>query len=98
MKIYYSETHKQHAPPFEFTGSDRVPTYETPERAENVLAELQKAEWADIHTPTDFGLEPVLSVHSQPYLDYLRTVYQRGEFSSPVPGMVLIPGTFDIRL
>ena len=38
MKIYYSEAHRKHEPPFEvFDGGLRVPYHENPDRMDRIL-------------------------------------------------------------
>jgi acetoin utilization deacetylase AcuC-like enzyme len=97
MKIIYSETHKNHNPPFEgFTTAGNLPAFEVPARAEEVLCALKKRDWAEIANPQDFGLDSILAVHSQPYLAYLQTAYDKWSQYSPVDGMAFIPGTHGI--
>jgi acetoin utilization deacetylase AcuC-like enzyme len=98
MKIFYSETHHQHHPPFEiFDGGVRVPNFEVPERAERILAALQHTNWAEIHSPDDFGLEPILGVHDAEYIDFLRSAYAEWltvEADAQYPKEALLPATF----
>jgi acetoin utilization deacetylase AcuC-like enzyme len=97
MKVYSSETHQHHNPPYEGYNADGlIPALEVPERACNILAALQATTWAQVLSPRDFGLKPVLAVHAEPYLDYLRDAYQDWESFSPVAGMAFIPGTYGI--
>ena len=97
MIVYYSKTHKRHNPPFEgYTDDGNIPALEIPERVELVLTALKKLAWAEIHSPTGFGIESILEVHTGPYLDYLSSAYDNWEGSSPVAGMAFIPGTFGI--
>jgi acetoin utilization deacetylase AcuC-like enzyme len=97
MKIFYTTSHQQHDPPFEGYDANGVkPSFEKAERAQNVYTSLLKTTWADIVPPTDFGLEPILAVHSQRYVDYLRRAFQDWAVHSPVEGMAFIPGTYNI--
>lgn len=99
MKIFYSENHYQHNPAFEvFEGGVKNPYLENPDRMERVLSALQSLDWANILAPTDFGLEPILSVHDADYVDYLGAVYdewirQGYEYKQ----MGLLPATFPPR-
>jgi len=97
MKIIYSPNHRQHDPPFEgYDDNDAQPSYEKAERADTVYAALKETDWAEFHPPGDFGLEPILAVHSAAYLEYLRLAYQDWKIHSPVDGMAFIPGTYGI--
>lgn len=103
MKIIYSDTHEHHHPPFEiFEGGQVLPVFENPDRMTRILAALRSTDWAEFMPPHEFGLEPILAVHSADYVDYLRTglaEWQRDggqvAFSQTVP--VLLAATFPPR-
>jgi acetoin utilization deacetylase AcuC-like enzyme len=96
MKIYYSAVHHEHNPPFEvFEGGEKVPNFESPERAERILAALKATGWAEIEAPDDFGLEPIAAVHDAGYLGFLATAY--AEWTASASGQAkdgLLPATF----
>jgi len=72
MKVYYSETHRKHEPPFEiFDGGLRVPYLENPDRMDRILNALRATDWAEIIEPSDFGLGPIYAVHDKEYVDFL---------------------------
>jgi len=97
MKIFYSNNHFTHCPRFYFPeGSERELIYETPARVGSILAALQRTDWAEIVPPLDFGLEPILTIHSTPYLDYLRAAYAEWQPASPIEGQAFIPGSFTV--
>jgi len=97
MIVFYSDTHKQHNPPFEgYTDKGNILALEIPERAEIVLKELRETEWAEILPPIDFGLEPILEVHCSHYLNYLRSAFESWSQYSQVPDMAFFPATFGI--
>jgi len=76
MKVFYSDAHTQHYPPFEvFDGGEKVTNFEMPERVERILTALKAAGYTDIHAPADFGLDPILAVHAEDYIDFLRTAF-----------------------
>jgi acetoin utilization deacetylase AcuC-like enzyme len=101
MQIFYSVTHERHAPAFEvFDGGVRTPYLETPERATRILAVLRETGWAEISTALDFGLEPILAVHTQDYVDFLAGAWNEW-IATTEPGTgpdfdraVLLPATF----
>ncbi|MBM4422838.1 MAG: histone deacetylase family protein [Chloroflexi bacterium] len=103
MKVYYSEAHREHNPPFEvFEGGIQVPVFECPERMDRILGALRHSGWADIMPPEDVGLDPILAVHNADYIEYLRTAFddwQRdgGELGARYASPVLIPAAFPPR-
>lgn len=98
MKVFYSETHRRHDPPFEvFDGGLRVPYLENPERMDRILGALRDADWAEICEPSDFGLVPIRAVHDETYLDFLASAWTDWLASEPKDSSTLIPATFALR-
>ncbi len=103
MKIFYSDTHSLHFPPFEvFDGGVRVSYLETPERAWRVLSSLQQTDWAEIASPQEFGPEPIRAVHDSGYLDFLASAWDEWQAVGPDPvsgadRSALLPATFALR-
>jgi acetoin utilization deacetylase AcuC-like enzyme len=92
LKIYTSNAHKQHNPPFEiYTAQEQVTYDESPRRVESILVALNKTVWAEISAPQDLGLDPILAVHSAAHLEYIQTAYENWKSISPVEGMAFIP-------
>jgi acetoin utilization deacetylase AcuC-like enzyme len=97
MKVFYSNDHLGHCPRYYFPeGGPLELFYETPARAEGVLAALRKRDWAEIAPPADFGLAPIRAVHSARYLDYLRAAYADWQPYSPIERQAFIPGSFTV--
>lgn len=96
MKIFYSDAHKDHYPPFEvFDGGVQVTNYEMPERMERILAALHANGLNDIHPPDGFGLEPILAVHDADYIDFLRTAFDEWmQTPTTYEKTLLLPATF----
>ncbi len=100
MKIFYSETHRQHSPTFEvFDGGQRVPYLESPERMDRILNALRKTDWAEFEEPHDFGLDPIRAVHSDAYLTFLASAWTEWLAASPETSTAsdktaLLPATF----
>ncbi len=99
MKIYYSETHAQHNPPFEFfDGGKQMPYLETPERMQRVLAAMEGRSWAEILPPQEHGLDPILAVHHPDYVQFLRTAFDEWlRQENPADPVALLPATFPPR-
>jgi acetoin utilization deacetylase AcuC-like enzyme len=98
MKIYYSEAHRNHEPPFEvFDGGLRVPYLENPDRMDRILNALRATDWADILEPTDFGHEPIHAVHDKDYVDFLASCWSEWLISDSWDKSTLLPSTFALR-
>jgi acetoin utilization deacetylase AcuC-like enzyme len=98
MKVYYSETHRKHEPPFEvFDGGLRVPYLENPDRMDRILNALRATNWADILEPTDFGLDPIQAVHDKEYLDFLASCWTEWLVTDAQDKSTLLPSTFALR-
>jgi acetoin utilization deacetylase AcuC-like enzyme len=103
MEIFYSNAHRQHDPPFEvFDGGVRVPYLEKPDRMDRILTALEPEEWAEIRTPADFGLDPILAVHDRKYIDFLASAWAEWMAINPnaaaaPEASILLPATFALR-
>ncbi|MEP7134202.1 MAG: histone deacetylase family protein [Chloroflexota bacterium] len=98
MKIFYSEKHRQHEPPFEiFDGGVRVPYLENPDRMDKILNALRGVKWAEIREPMNFGLDPLRAVHDQEYLDFLASAWTEWLATHPKDPSTLLPATFALR-
>lgn len=75
MDIIYGEKHIRHAGRVELYDGDLVPCFEKPERAQLVLDQVRARSLGDVLSPEAHGLEPLRRVHSQSYLDFLRTAW-----------------------
>lgn len=98
MKIYYSDAHLQHNPPFEiFDGGEKVANFEVPQRVERILEALRLDGRFDILPPDDFGLDPIRAVHDEGYLSFLETAFDEW-MSTPLDAdyerSALLPATF----
>lgn len=103
MKIFYSEEHRKHYPPYEvFDGGKRVPYFENPDRMDRVLTALKKTDWAEMIEPTDFGLGPILAVHDKEYINFLASCWTEWLASDPEIAATpeqhaFLPATFALR-
>jgi acetoin utilization deacetylase AcuC-like enzyme len=98
MKVYYSEAHRKHDPPFEvFDGGLRVPYFETPDRMDRILSALQKTDWTEVTEPQDFGLDPIYAVHDKDYVAFLASAWTEWLASDARDKSTLLPATFALR-
>jgi len=98
MKVFYSEKHRRHNPPFEvFDGGLRTPYLENPDRMDQILNALRTVGWARIVEPVDFGLAPITAVHDKNYLDFLASAWTEWLATDPEDPTTLIPATFALR-
>ena len=98
MKIFYSEKHRKHEPPFEiFDGGLRMPYLENPDRMDRILRALGDVDWADVLAPSDFGLDPILAVHDRDYVDFLASAWIDWLATHPKDPSTLLPATFALR-
>lgn len=72
MRCFWDERQRAHAPAGEFFSGAMYPPAEHPRRVDAILAAIGPTE-----SPEDFGLEPLLRVHSRDYVDFLRTAHDQ---------------------
>jgi acetoin utilization deacetylase AcuC-like enzyme len=103
MKIFYSDNHRRHYPPFEvFDGGKRVPYLENPDRMDRILNALKETDWAELTLPADFGLDPIYAVHDKGYIAFLASCWTEWLDSDPEAAAspeqnAFLPATFALR-
>ena len=98
MKVYYSEAHRQHEPPFEvFDGGLRTPYMENPDRMDRILNALRQTDWAQVVEPKEFGLNPIYAVHDKGYVGFLASSWTEWLASEAEDKSTLLPATFALR-
>jgi acetoin utilization deacetylase AcuC-like enzyme len=70
MRVFYDKRQALHSPARELHNGDWAPYADTPERALSVVASCGPA-----LTAKDYGLEPILAVHDQEYVEFLREAH-----------------------
>lgn len=75
MLTFYNELHGQHRGRFEIFRGEMVPCFETPERADTVVAELARRNLGRIVTPQGVPLMSLERIHTPRYLHFLRNAW-----------------------
>ena len=75
MLTFYNEHHAQHRGRLECFRGEMVPCHEKPERADLVLAELQRRNLGEIVTPHRAPLVSLVRIHTPRYLHFLRSAW-----------------------
>src|SRR5262245_65568463 len=75
MQVVFSEIHRQHAIEVHLPGCP-APCFEIPSRADSILSAVTAAQVGQVIEPQDFGLGPIHAVHSEEFVEYLKTAYQ----------------------
>ncbi len=104
MRCFFDARQRDHAPALEFFNGALHPAAESQARIDAILAAVGSAE-----APADYGLEPILRVHSAAYVELLRTAHaewralgRTGDaipYTFPVVGRRIMPADrIDARL
>ena len=72
MKCFWDDRQRAHAPAGEFFNGAMHPAAEHPGRVDAILQAI-----GTTAAPDDFGLEPILRVHSADYVEFLRTTHDQ---------------------
>lgn len=87
MLTVYSEDHRLQDAQAELNEGKLMPPFEHPRRAEQILAQVQRANLGLVLPPREFGLDPILQVHDRGFVSFLQTAWQEwiaayGEFDA----------------
>ena len=75
VKTVYSDNHRLQDGKAELNDGLLVPCFEMPRRADLVLARVREVGLGDVIEPTPHGLDPVLRVHTEPFVTFLRDAW-----------------------
>lgn len=75
MKTVFSSLHNRRTAKSELDGGILVDPYEKPSRAETILARVRHQQLGEIVAPEEFGLDPILRVHTAEYVDFLKNCW-----------------------
>jgi acetoin utilization deacetylase AcuC-like enzyme len=98
LLTFYNEHHAQHAGRHEFFRGELVPCFETPARAEMVLAEFTRRGLGRIVTPHGVPLVSLERIHTPRYLHFLRSAWSEWTALDPAnAGRDALPSVWPIR-
>lgn len=75
MKTVFSSLHHRRTAKTELDGGLLIDPYERPSRVETILARVRSQGLGPVLEPEDFGLDPVLRIHTPDYVDFLRNCW-----------------------
>ncbi|KAI9478098.1 MAG: hypothetical protein EXX96DRAFT_569576 [Benjaminiella poitrasii] len=75
IQVVYSEDELLHNPAMELTNGDWKPYVESPERLKSIKAFVDKSPLFELVQPFDYSTQPILDVHRDDYVEFLRTIY-----------------------
>jgi acetoin utilization deacetylase AcuC-like enzyme len=96
MITIYSAEHAIHTAPHEFLDGRLIAPYESPARADMILAAIERAGIGPIQPPRQFGDAHVRAIHGAEYLSYLEHAYDRWVAAGGDPAAVL-PSALAVR-
>ena len=97
MIVFSAPEHALHAPAFEIFRGDRVPCFESPRRAEVVLAELV-ARGHEVRPPTADSRALLARVHTPRYLAFLESAWSQWLALDPAnAGLQPFPSVWPVR-
>ena len=76
MKTIYSDAHREHRIEVELYGSELVPCFEQPVRADSVLTQVIAGGLGPVLAPVDHGRSAITSVHAADYVDFLEVAWR----------------------
>lgn len=75
MITVFTKDHRFQDGKFELIDGQFLPPFENPKRAEMIIERVRDAGLGEVVTPGDFGLDPVRRIHSEPFVEFLRTAH-----------------------
>jgi acetoin utilization deacetylase AcuC-like enzyme len=75
MLTIYSDDHRLHHGKHELIGGQFTACFEKPSRADMVLDRAKAVKLGTIHAPADFGRSPILRVHSEGFVNFLKNAW-----------------------
>jgi acetoin utilization deacetylase AcuC-like enzyme len=94
MKVIHSALHARHDGGLELHRGELVPCFESPRRAELILAAVQEAGF-EVNAPRSFPVEALHGVHEVAFVDFLRTAHASWRAAGKTGSM--LPSGFPAR-
>lgn len=88
MLTIHSDDHRLHHAAFEWAGGERVPAFETPQRADQVLAGITTHAIGQVIAARRFGRAPIERVHDAAYVEFLSTAWARWQAAGRTADML----------
>ncbi len=87
MDTVYTEAHRMQDGKSELIDGKLLPCIEMPRRADLVLARVREVGLGPVLAPTPHGLDPILRVHTKPFVDFLSEAWaewvaEHGEYDA----------------
>src|SRR5690606_5627845 len=95
MLTIYSDDHHLHHGKYELIDGQLSPCFEKPSRADMVLARARQVRLGEVMMPREFGLEPILRVHDEGFVHFLRGAW--GEWQALGRDHDMLPFTWPNR-
>ncbi len=75
METIFTERHALRNAKTELYGGQLVEPFERPSRAEYIINRVREVGLGPVTDPEDFGLDPILAVHDQAFIDFLKLAW-----------------------
>ena len=75
MITIFSEDHRRQHGRFELIDGKLMPPVEIPKRLDQIMERLTKVGLGEVIPPKNFGLAPILRVHTKAFVDFLQTAH-----------------------
>lgn len=96
MKIFLNSKFSKHDASGEIHHGEIVPSFENPSRLNNIMACLRENGVTEFLEPQDYGLDPILKIHPDHYVSFLKNIWQEwsatGNTNDIVPYVWPVPG------
>lgn len=75
METIFTERHNLRNSKTELFGGQLVEPFERPSRAEYIIGRVREVGLGSISDPDDFGMDPILAIHDQGFIDFLQVAW-----------------------
>lgn len=75
MITVFTEDHRLHHGKYELIDGQFVSPFENPIRLDHIMARLREVRLGEVVAPRDFGVAPARRVHTEGFIDFMRTAH-----------------------